>query len=114
MEISCNAIDRNLVVAIEGDIDHHSTEFIRERIEREFARADARNIIFDFNKVSFMDSSGIGMILGRYRALEQQGGVVAVAGISAEAFRIFEVSGLRKLIAVYADAETAAQSIAGQ
>ena len=107
MEIICYTKNHNLVVEINGDIDHHSAEIIRDKLEREFARTRAKNIIFDFNKVSFMDSSGIGMILGRYRVLEKLGGVVAVANMSAEASRVFEISGLHKLIKVYSGVEAA-------
>ena len=107
MEILCYARKYNLIVGIDGDIDHHSAEIIRDKLEREFTRAGAKNIIFDFKKVSFMDSSGIGMILGRYRALEKFGGMVAVAGMSAEASRVFEISGLHKLIKVYNGVESA-------
>lgn len=111
MDISCYARNHNLIVEIDGDIDHHSAEIIRDKLEREFARAGAKNIIFDFTKVSFMDSSGIGMVLGRYRALEKLGGAVAVAGVSAEASRVFELSGLHKLIKVYSGVESAEQYI---
>jgi stage II sporulation protein AA (anti-sigma F factor antagonist) len=99
----------NLVAEIDGDIDHHSAEIIRDKLEREFARAGAKNIIFDLKRVSFMDSSGIGMILGRYRALEKLGGEVAVAGVSPEASRVFELSGLQKLIKVYSGVESAVE-----
>ena len=111
MEITCYARNHNIIAEINGEIDHHSAEIIRDKLEREFSRSGAKNIIFDFTKVSFMDSSGIGMILGRYRALEKMGGAVAVAGVSAEASRVFEISGLHKLIKVYSGVDSAEKYI---
>jgi len=107
LKITCYARNHNLVAEIEGEIDHHSAEIIRDKLDREFTRSGAKNIIFNFKKVSFMDSSGIGMVLGRYRALEKLGGSVAVAGISPESSRVFELSGLHKLIEVFSGVDAA-------
>lgn len=101
MNIVCTERNRNLVVKINGEIDHHSAEEIRDRIERDFARSNAKNIIFDLANVGFMDSSGIGMIIGRYKQLEKQGGRVFAINISGNLNRIFEISGLKKIIGCY-------------
>ena len=98
MEITCKVQKRNLYIKIKGDIDHHTAEEIRTRADREMARENAKNIIFDFSEVSFMDSSGIGMVMGRYKAVAETGGKVAVMGISEPINRIFEISGLKKII----------------
>ena len=58
--------DKLLVVKIIEEIDHHTTEKIRRKIDNEITRYMPRKVILDFNKVSFMDSAGIGMIIGRY------------------------------------------------
>ena len=63
--------DKLLVVKIIEEIDHHTTEKIRRKIDNEITRYMPRKVIFDFNKVSFMDSAGIGMIIGRYKMLQE-------------------------------------------
>jgi stage II sporulation protein AA (anti-sigma F factor antagonist) len=85
-------------VQLSGEIDHHALENTRDSIDKAFARSHAKNMIFDFKEVGFMDSSGIGLVIGRYRLVEQKGGKVAAAQIGGELKRIFEISGLKKII----------------
>lgn len=111
MNISTSKLGRNLVVAIDGEIDHHSVESIKTMVDKEFSRGNFRHIIFDFSKVSFMDSSGIGMIIGRYKNVEKQSGKVAIASMNSYADRIFQMSGLTKIISTYDSVEAAAQGV---
>ncbi len=104
-------LDNNLIIKINGDIDHHSSEELRDKIDKEFHRLRCKNIIMDFSKVYFMDSSGIGMIIGRYKAIEKLGGKIAVSGINEELKRIFDISGLYRIIKVYDSLEKAIKSI---
>jgi len=87
-----------LVAEISGDIDHHSAAGLKERIAREYTRANTKNLELNFSGVSFMDSSGVGMVIGRYKDVTQHGGHMSVSGLSGEAERIFELSGLHKII----------------
>ena len=100
-------INRNLIVKIIGDIDHHSSKDIREKIDKEINKHKIKNIIFDFSEVIFMDSSGIGMVIGRYKNIEKAGGKVAISSISDEAKRIFELSGLFRIINLYDNIDSA-------
>ena len=65
--------DKTLLVEITEEIDHHSTEKMRRLIDDDITRYMPRKVIFDFNKVSFMDSAGIGMIIGRYKMVNMFG-----------------------------------------
>lgn len=65
--------DKTLLVEITEEIDHHTTEKIRRKIDDDITRYMPRKVIFDFNKVSFMDSAGIGMIIGRYKMVNMLG-----------------------------------------
>lgn len=56
-----------LVVYIRDDLDHHAVTYLRETSDRLIEAGNVKNIIFDFKDVSFMDSSGIGLIMGRYK-----------------------------------------------
>ena len=92
---------KSLYIQLEGEIDHHSSQGIRERIDMAFEPTDCRQMIFDFSRVTFMDSSGIGMIIGRYKNAKKRGGTVAISGMSPELGRIFQISGLAKIIDSY-------------
>jgi len=101
MDIKCIERNGNLVVKIAGEIDHHSADKIRHTAEKEFFKSSAKNIVFDFAHVGFMDSSGIGMIIGRYKELKKTGGKVFAINIGPEIDRIFIISGLKKIIPCY-------------
>jgi len=101
MDIKCIERNGNLVVKIIGEIDHHSAHEIRSVAEREFYSSGAKNMIFDFAHVGFMDSSGIGMIIGRYKELKKVDGRVFAINIGPEISRIFDISGLKKIIPCY-------------
>ena len=92
--------DKLLLIKITEEIDHHSTEKIRRLADNEITRYMPRKVIFDFNKVSFMDSSGIGMIIGRYKTANMLGGVVEMTNVKPSIQKIFEMSGLLKIIPV--------------
>ena len=98
MEISIAGKYRTLVVKLSGDLDHHSAGKLREKIDRELERTGAVNVAFDFGRVSFMDSSGIGLIMGRYKVVHALGGKIVIYGLSENVRRIIEISGIDKLV----------------
>lgn len=98
MNIKCNKINRTLFVELNGEIDHHFTENIREEIDRQFKNLNCTNIALNFENVSFMDSSGIGMIIGRYKISKEKNGQTVAYGLKGNAKRIFDMSGLNKII----------------
>ncbi len=89
------------IIKVMGEIDHHSAEMVRDRFEKEFPRSRCKHLVFDFSGVGFMDSSGIGMIIGRYKELDKNGGKVAIANMNRELKRLYEISGLHKIVASY-------------
>jgi len=107
MEASLKIMGQTLVVSPIGDLDHHSVAALRERIDKEATRKGTRNILFDFSEVEFMDSSGIGLIIGRYKLADANGGVTAVCHMKDSLRRIFEISGLKKIIQPYVDVDEA-------
>ena len=72
-----------LVISLKEDLDHHNAMYIRERADRMLEREAIRHVVFDFTGVDFMDSSGIGVIMGRYKQVIFSGGKAAVCGIGA-------------------------------
>ena len=87
-----------LIVQVAGELDHHFADEIRMRIDAEIMKPPIRNILFDFNRLSFMDSSGIGMIMGRYKKIKALGGKAWIICNNPNAKRILEMSGVFKFI----------------
>ena len=77
-----------------GEIDHHSADRIRGDIDDELQLYDVKNLVFDFSDVTFMDSSGIGVVLGRYKKIRAMGGTVAIRGAGSLVRQILEMSGV--------------------
>ncbi|MCI5502056.1 MAG: anti-sigma factor antagonist [Lachnospiraceae bacterium] len=90
-----------LVIYITDDLDHHAVGYLREKSDRLIDAGNIRNVIFDFKGVDFMDSSGIGLIMGRYKKVMFIGGRAAVTNIGQSVDRIFKISGLYKIIEKY-------------
>lgn len=90
-----------LVVHLNCELDHHYTTILREKSDRMIDKGNIKNIIFDFTGVHFMDSSGIGFVMGRYKRVIFTGGKVAVSGMDSSIDRIFHLSGLYKIIEKY-------------
>ncbi|MBQ4073986.1 MAG: anti-sigma factor antagonist [Clostridia bacterium] len=87
-------------VYLEGELDHCSAQSIRRELDRVLEDQSIRHLILDMGKMSFMDSSGIGVILGRYRILAARGGTVAVRNMNAHVERIFILSGMHQIIRI--------------
>lgn len=90
--------DKQLVFKITEDIDECLAQKIRRKLDNEIERYMPKEIIFDFSKVSFMDSAGIGLLIGRYKLANMLGGKVKIANITPEVRKIFEMSGILRII----------------
>lgn len=99
--------DNVLVIHLKADLDHHTALAVRETADTLLARSHAKHILFDFTGVDFMDSSGIGVIMGRYRQVIFQGGRVGVMGVGKNVERILNFSGLFKIVEQYKTVEEA-------
>ena len=89
---------QTMVIHLGEDLDHHNAVYIREMADGFLEKYPIERIIFDFSGVEFMDSSGIGVIMGRYKQMSYVGGTVYVYGIGKNVDRIFQMSGLYKLV----------------
>lgn len=110
MEIKLMGEKRALLVKIDGELDHHTASSLREAIDAKIRSTNAVNVIFDFSNVGFMDSSGIGVIMGRYKACKNLGGSVIVFGQNLQIKRIVEMSGIDRIVKI-ADTQTAALNL---
>jgi len=86
-----------LTVALSGELDHHNAASVREELDRLIA-GGITVLTLDMSGITFMDSSGIGVILGRYRRMSEQGGKLCISGLSGYAERILKMAGVLSLI----------------
>ena len=90
--------DKQLIFKMDEEIDECEVQKIRRKLDNEIERYMPKEVIFDFNHVSFMDSAGIGLIIGRYKLANMLGGKVQVANMTQPVRKIFEMSGISKII----------------
>ncbi len=98
MNVEFKASDNALTVKIRGEIDAGSVTELRRRIDVEYDCNAVKNMVFDFKEVSFMDSSGIGLIIGRYKRVSALGGVIKIKNANKNLKRIIELSGLGRIV----------------
>ncbi len=86
-----------LVAMLQCELDHHTAKRIRELIDREVFRVKPRCLMLDFSGVSFMDSSGVGLILGRVESASANGATVRLSGLSASLMKLVRLSGIERI-----------------
>ena len=82
---------------ISGEIDHHSAKHIREEIDECIGRVTPKLLVLNFKDVSFMDSSGIGLVMGRYKLMQSIDGKLSVTNTSPHIKRVMKLAGLERL-----------------
>ena len=100
MKIKYQSEDKLLILKIDEEIDHHSAEKIRKRTDYEIQIHIPKKVIFDFSNVTFMDSSGIGMLIGRYKLVTMFGGKISIANVKPVVKKVLEMSGVLKIIPI--------------
>jgi len=96
-----------LFVRPHGEVDLSVADRFRETLEENLAKNSVSHLVFNLNRVSFIDSSGLGVILGRYKKLAQQGGRVSLVGAQPQVRRILALSGLLTVMPEYSSEEEA-------
>lgn len=89
-----------LIVYVPKELDHHFAEQITEQVDKELERGLIKQLVFDFSETGFMDSSGIGMIMGRKRILSYSKGTVVAIHVSDRVLKIMQLSGIYKHIEI--------------
>lgn len=97
----------NLIIHFYGELDHHITEKARLKIDQKYKENKLNNILLDLTQLTLMDSSGIGLIMGRYRNVIDQKGKMAIISSNVYIDRILKMSGLLKIIKVFSNVEEA-------
>lgn len=96
-----------LFIRLKGELDHHTSTELRERINILMGEYPIKNIVFNMKDLDFMDSSGIGVILGRYNQVKRMGGLLIVCSLNNTMERIIRMSGLYKILVIMKDEEQA-------
>lgn len=89
-----------LCIRLEGELDHHTSGQLREQVEASLDENRIHHILLNLQELRFMDSSGLGVILGRYKRIKNEGGEMVVCAISPSVKRLFEMSGMFKIISL--------------
>ena len=92
--------DGILTALLFGEIDHHTARDIRLTVDSDIEKHHPSRLILDFRRVKFMDSSGIGMILGRYKLVKMLGGNIELINVNKSIKKIFEMSGVTRIILI--------------
>lgn len=87
-----------VTIFVSGEIDHHNAAVLRLEADEVIQSKLAPNVRLDFNDVTFMDSSGIGFVLGRYRIVDSYGGNIEVVNLSNRLYAMMKLAGLEKLV----------------
>ncbi|SDF25287.1 anti-sigma F factor antagonist [Sporolituus thermophilus] len=96
-----------LIVRISGELDMHVADEFRRQVDNALDATGLKNILLSFENVTFIDSSGLGVILGRYKRISASGGKMLAACLQPQVAKIFELAGLLNIIRTY-DSETEA------
>ena len=92
-----NLIGNTLTVKITGDMDHFHVGFLRSEIDRKIREIPIKNLVFDLSELEFMDSSGVGLVMGRYRNVSAHGGRLEAVNLPPWCYKIMKMSGLEKI-----------------
>ena len=90
--------DKSLIFVLTEDVDQHTSEKMRRKMDNEIKRYIPRKVIFDFSNISFMDSAGIGMVLGRYKLIKMLDGNLEIINVNRSMKKIFDMSGVSRII----------------
>jgi len=97
MPVTIKTEENAVTALLEGEIDHHAAKTMREQIDAAVVRLEPTLLRLDFSGVGFMDSSGVGLIMGRYRMMKEAGGSVEVRNVPAPMAKMMRMAGLGRL-----------------
>lgn len=100
MPVTVNYQEPVLIASISGDIDHHNAKELRTEIDVFIERHQPISLVLDMSGVQFMDSSGIGLVMGRYKRMQDCGGAVTVQSCIPSIRRVMRIAGLDKLVKI--------------
>ncbi|WP_248925357.1 anti-sigma F factor antagonist [Paenibacillus hamazuiensis] len=100
-----------LIVRLKGELDHHTADTVKARMEEAIEKGECKHVVLSLKDLTFMDSSGLGVILGRYKQITAKGGKMVVCDVGPSVYRLFEMSGLFKILSVQDNERLAISSL---
>lgn len=97
MSIRIESDGETVTAFLEGEIDHHTAAEMRESIDAHLVGGNVKLLVLDFRDVTFMDSSGIGLVMGRYRQIRYNDGQLHIINTSPQIFKVMRIAGLERL-----------------
>ncbi|MBR6531788.1 MAG: anti-sigma factor antagonist [Clostridia bacterium] len=98
MPVRIISTQQRVTAFLEGEIDHHTASALRMEIDDAVQRNKPKTLKLDFADVTFMDSSGIGLVMGRFRTVQPLGGKLVVSNLSPQVYKIMQLAGLEKIV----------------
>jgi len=100
MPVKITVTQNTFTAYLSGEIDHHSAKSIREEIDEAVTRMTPEEVYLDFKDVVFMDSSGIGLVMGRYSLIQELGGQLRLRNMSSHIRKVMRLAGLDRLVLI--------------
>lgn len=114
MEVIFKISENILIACIKGEVDHHGAAPLRNSIDKAMKAFKCKNLIMDFSGVNFMDSAGIGVVLGRYKKLSKTEASICISGCSGYVEQLLSMAGVFTLIPKAATCDDAVSLLLGQ
>lgn len=99
-QFTCQKREDALVVQVRGEIDHHSAVAVRTELDEKITAERPSRVILELSAVDFMDSSGLGLIMGRYALVKRYGGTLAVLDPSPAVVKILKLAGMERRVSI--------------
>lgn len=100
MKINITSENGTAVAVLNGEIDHHTARSLRSEIDRFVITMQPERLAMDFTGITFMDSSGIGLIIGRYKLMKEWGGQLEIRGTQPYIRRVLKLSGIERIVKI--------------
>lgn len=97
MSVEIRTNGETVIAYLSGELDHHSAKEMREAIDNAVELNMPSRLVMNFKNVSFMDSSGIGLVMGRYRILSRTGAELSITGTSPQIYKVMKLAGIERL-----------------
>lgn len=98
MPVTCQSKDRSMIASVYGDIDHHSAKKTILELERQISHTLPQTLVLDCSGISFMDSSGIAILLRLRKRMDELDGSLSVVGLPSQPAKVLRAAGLDRLI----------------
>ncbi|MGN0674492.1 MAG: anti-sigma factor antagonist [Oscillospiraceae bacterium] len=100
MPVIIDTEENTVIARLSGEIDHHSAKSLRDDIDLAIDRHHPKQLVLDFDGVTFMDSSGIGLVMGRYKSIKPYGGSIIIENTGAQIKKVMRLAGLDRLAVI--------------